>query len=511
MPAWQKDKAWKQQKLFIIKSIFIGVLLIPGIYLIFKTLRFLFGPVFFYLSVPALIIGFLFIKSIVQERGFFEILFDYITVVSFDYVEQESYFEKRFNATYALIIINIIIHYMVFLAPPNLIIKIFEYFSFFPKKVELWNILLSPVTANFLHAGGEHLWGNMLFLFIFGLILEKRVGWKKFLLIFLVAGIISSIFPVYLSIVTRQQIISSIGASGAIMGVMGAFAVRLFYKRIVFPLPLLGILSALLGLYFKLRMNSLVLITCYFFWDLRFGLMELSSEFVESGIDYWGHISGFLAGLILASRMRLDNEAVEEIMLERALTAIDITGSNQEAEKYFGYVLEINPERIEALVNLARLKKDQKENQKSQELYLKAIDILIARDPEKATELFAEYFLNFRRPLQPEKQLYLADFLVGTGRTDLAARALEILADDENTPESVRPHLLYRAARLLEKLDDCEAACYRYEQLLSKYPDFSDVDKAKFRLERLKSVTQDYSWTSFIYCRRQSGEGGRRE
>jgi len=505
MATWQKDRAWKQQKIYIVKSLVLGIFLIPGFFTIYIIFRYMFGIVFFYLSLPAVIIGYVYIRSLIEEKSFFDVLRDYVTLVPYDYVEKESYFEKRLNATYALILINVLIHYGILLAGPDFRNLVLEYFSFFPDRLHLWNLVISPFSCMFLHADADHLWGNMLFLWIFGLTLEKRIGWKKFILIYFATGLVSSIFPIYLEIILNQEFLSAIGASGAIMGVMGAFAVRLFYKRVAFPVPFLGILSFLFGLYFKIRMNSLVLISSYFVTDLIFGLWSLSWNF--SNVDYWGHVSGFVAGVILAGRLRLDERAAEDIMMERALTAINLASSNQEAEKYLNYVLEMNPERVEALVNLARIKKKEKKEEESRQFYLKAMDILIESEPEKAAELFAEYFGIFRRPLSVEKQLSLTDVLVRTGLIDLASRSLEILADDPGTPESQRPHILYRAARLLEKLDACEAACHRYEQILSRYPDFKDVDRVRFRLERLKSIKQDYSWTSFLQSRHRSGEG----
>jgi len=500
MATWQKDRAWKQQKIYVVKSVVLGIFLVPGLRAVYVFSRYILGPLFLLFSLPAIIIGFVYAKSLLEDKSFFEVLKDYVTIIPYKYVEKESYFEKRLNATYALILINVLIHYGILLAGTDFQDLIFEYLSFFPDRWHLWNLVISPFACIFLHADADHLWGNMLFLWIFGLTLEKRIGWKKFLLIYFATGLVSSIFPVYLEIILNQELLSAIGASGAIMGVTGAFAVRLFYKRITFPVPFLGILSFLFGLYLKIKMNSLVLISSYFITNLLSGISSLSRTF--SDVDYWGHVGGFVAGVILAARLRLDERAAEDIMMERALTAINLASSNQEAERYLNYVLEMNPKRVEALVNLARIKKKEKKEEESRQFYLKAMDVLLESEPEKAAELFAEYFANFRRPLPVDKQFRLNEVLIRTGLTDLAARSLEILDDDPATPESQRPHILYRAARLLEKLEAYEAACFRYEQLLSRYPDFPEVEKIKYKIERLKSVSQDYSWATFIKRRR---------
>ncbi|MCI4444547.1 MAG: hypothetical protein JHC32_00795, partial [Candidatus Aminicenantes bacterium] len=67
-----------------------------------------------------------------------------------------------------------------------------------------------------------------------------------------------------------------------------------------------------------------------------------------------------------------------------------------------------------------------------------------------------------------------------------------------DTPETWRPRIIYRAARLLEKLELYEAACYRYEQLFERYPDFKVAEKVRFKLERLKQAKGEFTWTTFI-------------
>jgi membrane associated rhomboid family serine protease len=66
----------------------------------------------------------------------------------------------------------------------------------------------------FIHGDSGHLWDNMIFLWIFGFVLERRIGWKKLLAIYFWTGLISAIIPPYLSIVMLNDLYSAIGASG---------------------------------------------------------------------------------------------------------------------------------------------------------------------------------------------------------------------------------------------------------------------------------------------------------
>jgi len=502
LSAWREDKLWKEQKRFIIATAAFGFFF-PLLFFLFFDLLINFFSFLLIIILPTLFLGFVLLKSIETHRGFLDTLRDYCTFIPIHYAEGESLLERRFNATYALILTNVFVHYAIELLGPHFRELVESYFACLPDHLEIWNVALSPLTAMFLHGDAEHLWGNMVFLWIFGLVLERRIGWQKFLLIYFVTGLFSSIIPPYLHLVLFQDWYSALGASGAISGIMGAFAFRLFYKRMVFPFPILGLFSLLFGLNLKVRINSLMLIMTYFFFDFLGSLFQLSG--VSVGIDYLGHLSATLLGMYLASRLKFEDVAMEEMMLERALTAVDEKGNNQLAEKYLQLILEKNPERWEAMVPLARIKNRFGPTEEGERLYLKAISLLIDREPEKAAEIFAEYFGLYHRPLEAPKQYLLTEILEKLGKYGLAARALEILADDPATPEAWRPRILYRAARLLEKQEFYEAACYRYEQLLQKYPDFKEAEKIRFKLERLKTVRSDTTWLSYV--KKASGGG----
>ncbi|MCX8159986.1 MAG: rhomboid family intramembrane serine protease [Candidatus Saccharicenans sp.] len=177
---------------------------------------------------PALFLGYVLIKSIERSDSFLETLRDYCTFAPFDYVEREGLLERKFNATYALILVNVIIHYGIELLGPQAWVAATTNLAFLPLRFQLWNFVLSPLAHMFLHAEAEHLWGNMFFLWIFGLVLERSIGWKKLLRIYLLSGLIADLVPAYLKILMFEDWSVGIGASGAISGLVGAFALRLF-------------------------------------------------------------------------------------------------------------------------------------------------------------------------------------------------------------------------------------------------------------------------------------------
>ncbi len=150
--------------------------------------------------------------------------------------------------------------------------------------------LVTPVTSMFLHAGFLHLAGNMLFLFVFGGNAEDALGHNKYLGFYLIAGIVGGLTQTYLSLAAGPPDIyaPSVGASGAISGVMGAYLV--FFPRA-------RILSYLA--YFVLPIRAFWFVGFWFLLQLLFFVGG-----VNTGVAYGAHIGGFVAGLIIAAAAR---------------------------------------------------------------------------------------------------------------------------------------------------------------------------------------------------------------
>jgi membrane associated rhomboid family serine protease len=148
---------------------------------------------------------------------------------------------------------------------------------------------LRLVTYSFLHADLFHLIGNAVFLWIFGPGLEATMGRVRFLLFYILCGVIAGLGQACMD---PSSMSPAIGASGAVSGVLGAFV--LFYPRakVVFLThpaihlgPIRGSCPLVLGLFFLVQWG-------YAFLNTWLGLYE--------GLGYWAHIGGFLAGMGLA-------------------------------------------------------------------------------------------------------------------------------------------------------------------------------------------------------------------
>ncbi len=154
------------------------------------------------------------------------------------------------------------------------------------------SVYLTLFTSMFMHGGFAHIAGNMLFLWIFGDNIEDRLGHVKYLIYYLVCGVIASLAHVFTTGVFATDpdslLVPSLGASGAISGVLGGY-ILLHPKRRV---------TVLLFRIFT-DVPAYVAIGIWFVFQLVSGLGMFGSGSQSGGVAYAAHIGGFLAGLIL--------------------------------------------------------------------------------------------------------------------------------------------------------------------------------------------------------------------
>jgi membrane associated rhomboid family serine protease len=155
--------------------------------------------------------------------------------------------------------------------------------------VTLPQALVPLFTCMFLHGGWMHIIGNMWFLWIFGGNVEDRFGSFPYLLFYLVCGLGSGISQVLFSWGSR---IPSIGASGAISGVLGAYVVFFPGSRILTLVPLFII-------WFTARIPAFVFILLWFAAQFLSGLGSLGAV-NTGGVAWWAHVGGFLIGALIA-------------------------------------------------------------------------------------------------------------------------------------------------------------------------------------------------------------------
>jgi membrane associated rhomboid family serine protease len=154
-------------------------------------------------------------------------------------------------------------------------------------------VYLTLITSMFMHGGIAHIFGNMLFLFIFGDNIEDRIGHFRYLIFYLVCGVLAGLAHVLTTVALAggneaSLLVPSLGASGAISGVLGAYLLLFPMRRVVVLIS-----------WFATAVPAFIAIGLWFVFQLISGLGVLGSGSQQGGVAYAAHIGGFIAGLLL--------------------------------------------------------------------------------------------------------------------------------------------------------------------------------------------------------------------
>lgn len=157
------------------------------------------------------------------------------------------------------------------------------------------------ITSMFMHGGFAHLFGNMMYLWICGDNLENVMGHMRYLMFYLLTGVLASMAHVLTSAYTGQSdLIPSLGASGAISGVLGGYML-LFPSRRVHIWVLLTTISV----------PAFIAVGVWFLFQLVNGLGALGGS-EAGGVAYAAHIGGFVAGLLLVKLFVPNNNVIAQ-------------------------------------------------------------------------------------------------------------------------------------------------------------------------------------------------------
>jgi hypothetical protein len=165
----------------------------------------------------------------------------------------------------------------------------------FVAEVGLPGLLLPIFASMFLHGGWLHVLGNMLFLFVFGRSIEDRFGHLKFLFIYFLGGLGGALLHILLNAGSRTP---TIGASGAIAGILGAYFISYPAARITTLVPILFF-------FWTIEVPALLLLGYWFLIQFFTGFqMQAIQTATHGGVAWWAHVGGFLVGLTLAATLR---------------------------------------------------------------------------------------------------------------------------------------------------------------------------------------------------------------
>ena len=156
---------------------------------------------------------------------------------------------------------------------------------------------LTLISSQFLHGGWAHLGGNMLYLWIFGNNIEDQLGHSRFVVFYLASGALAGLAQ---WVFAPGSPVPTLGASGAIAGVMGAYIIRFPKAQILTLLPLVFIFTTV-------KIPAIFFLGWWLIQQAFYGVASLgvSADMGSGGVAYWAHAGGFVIGMVLGPLLGL--------------------------------------------------------------------------------------------------------------------------------------------------------------------------------------------------------------
>lgn len=194
--------------------------------------------------------------------------------------------------SYGFLVLNILVFLYEISMTPDALETFFFTWGSIPVEVLKGENLPSLFTSMFLHGGWAHLVGNMLFLWIFADNIEATIGNVNFLLFYLLGGLAAHAAHIYFN---AESVVPTVGASGAIAAVLGAYLV-------LFPTSRIRIIFFII----PLRITAWIFLGLWIYNQWMAGSAALEVSTAQSvGIAYWAHIGGFFFGVVSGLFLRL--------------------------------------------------------------------------------------------------------------------------------------------------------------------------------------------------------------
>lgn len=195
--------------------------------------------------------------------------------------------------TVAIIVLNVAAFLYEFSMDPYELNFFIAHYGVIPTRFQWMDVL----TSIFLHGGWMHLIGNMWFLWIYGDNVEDILGHSQYLLFYLLCGVAATMVHVLFNVDSR---VPTIGASGAIAGVMGAYVVKFPHSRITTLVPITIFLTTV-------DIPAYFILLYWFVIQFFSGVGSVGhSHLSQGGVAWFAHVGGFLAGVALILVMRTE-------------------------------------------------------------------------------------------------------------------------------------------------------------------------------------------------------------
>jgi len=214
-------------------------------------------------------------------------------------------------ATCGLILANAVVFLYELSLPEEVLEAFFYLFGMVPARYShpgwaeqvglRWDDYWPFFTSMFLHGGWTHFLGNMWFLYLFGDNVEDRMGPVRYLVFYLLCGLAAGLTHY---VTNLGSTVPTLGASGAIAGVMGAYLV-------LFPTARVTTLIPILFVPFFVDIPAVFFLGVWFFSQFLNGTLALASSGSYQGVAWWAHVGGFIAGAALQRLFVLPRRQLE--------------------------------------------------------------------------------------------------------------------------------------------------------------------------------------------------------
>lgn len=334
-----------------------------------------------------------------------------------------------------------------------------RYFFSIPGEQYPWQL----ITALFFHANFWHLFGNSIYLWVFGIFVEDKLGWKAYLFLYFLTGIAAGlVHGIMVGLFMREKIfVPSLGASGAISGIMGIYLYRCYYSKI----------KLLVSIFLPIRIQipAVIILGIWFLQDFMGGIDSIRG--IYRNVGFWAHVGGFLSGFGACKYLHYEIQARKEKLEFVAETTLNRYVGYGEGIKAAEKLLETEPDNPELHLNLARAKTRFRASAEGKDHYEKAIKQFLERNTEKAVKAFIEYWRKYITVLPAKYQVRLSLLLNKNLDTDLSAHTLQALIDsDQPLDRHMEEAYLSLGKIYREQLERDDLAQYVYEKFLNKFP-----------------------------------------
>lgn len=325
------------------------------------------------------------------------------------------------------------------------------------------------ISSMFVHASIYHLGWNMLFLWLFGPSVEDALGRVAYTLVYIVSGIAAALLHMFVvnGLVPAAGLLPVVGASGAIAGILGIFAIRFYKTNIkIFWSFVIVVWPVRWGTF---TVPAILGLGIWFIEQIYGGLSSLGDP-GSGGVAYWSHIGGMMFGMLLASVANLGMEGSKEYLMEDARSSIE-RGTTWEAIDKLETLIDRDPANPDAHAELAKLYAEKRNAHEAVPHFKKSIEIHLRKgERDRATARYNElkdYCRDATLDLRTEFQI--ARYLMEMCCHKQAMQMFQnISLNHPGTPEA-EVALMKAGDICLDSLNDPQRAIWCYERFLREH------------------------------------------